>query len=129
MVMCRSNPKDIDVTVQTLRRDTRFAVRGDVFHLHERQRSAPEVQDRQDTASLRRSERERMARSSTRILPRMRTSGCSATRFGTRASKGVERIEFGAEDGSRGDIDYFVRIFQSRIGGRRRPSGMAGYGR
>jgi len=38
-------------------------------------------------------------------------------------SHGVDRIEFGGEDGSRGDVDYFIELFKSGIAaGGTRPS-------
>jgi len=46
---------------------------------------------------------------------------CDAIRYAR--SHGVERIEFGGEDGSRGDVDYFIRLFKVGIAaGGTRPS-------
>jgi len=46
---------------------------------------------------------------------------CDAIRYAR--SHGVERIEFGGEDGSRGDVDYFIRLFKEGIAaGGTRPS-------
>jgi isopropylmalate/homocitrate/citramalate synthase len=46
---------------------------------------------------------------------------CDAIRYAR--SKGVERVEFGGEDGSRGDVDYFIELFRAGIeAGATRPS-------
>ncbi len=46
---------------------------------------------------------------------------CDAIRYAR--SHGVQRVEFGGEDGSRGDVDYFIRLFQEGIkAGATRPS-------
>ncbi len=54
VVMCRSNAKDIDATLSALAATDVVAQRRDVLHLHLGQRSAHEVQDRQDVARARR---------------------------------------------------------------------------
>ena len=53
IVMCRSNARDIDITLDTLREDGRAAVGLHVLHLHLRLRPPPQVQDRQDAAPAR----------------------------------------------------------------------------
>jgi isopropylmalate/homocitrate/citramalate synthase len=46
---------------------------------------------------------------------------CDAIRYAR--EHGVERVEFGGEDGSRGDVDYFIRLFKEGIkAGGTRPS-------
>ena len=46
---------------------------------------------------------------------------CDAIRYAR--SKGVTRVEFGGEDGSRGDVDYFIELFKEGLkAGATRPS-------
>ena len=46
---------------------------------------------------------------------------CDAIRYARKA--GVERVEFGGEDGSRGDVDYFIELFKAGLeAGATRPS-------
>jgi len=46
---------------------------------------------------------------------------CDAIRYAR--SHGVERVEFGGEDGSRGDVEYFIELFKEGIAaGGTRPS-------
>jgi isopropylmalate/homocitrate/citramalate synthase len=46
---------------------------------------------------------------------------CDAIRYARNA--GVERVEFGGEDGSRGDVDYFIELFKAGLeAGATRPS-------
>ncbi len=89
--------------------------RSDVLHLYQRQRSASQVQDRQDAAALRRARRSASGSTCRSSSIARRTSGCSATRSLTRANAASSRIEFGAEDGSRGDVDYFIEYFKAGL--------------
>jgi len=46
---------------------------------------------------------------------------CDAIRYAR--DHGVERVEFGGEDGSRGDVDYFIELFKAGLdAGATRPS-------
>jgi isopropylmalate/homocitrate/citramalate synthase len=46
---------------------------------------------------------------------------CDAIRYAR--AHGVERVEFGGEDGSRGDVDYFIELFKAGLeAGASRPS-------
>ena len=85
VVMCRSNRKDIDVTVETLQEVGIEPCGSDVFHFYQRQRPPPQVQDRQDAACASRDATSRSGstcRSNSIATP---TSDCSATRSVTRA--------------------------------------------
>ena len=114
VVMCRSNRRDIDVTVETLRetgvspREVTFFIftSGSDLHLkYKIGKTLLRFEGRDESEWL--------------DLPlefyrdaniRLQCDAISHAR-----SCGVERIEFGAEDGSRGDVDYFIRYFKAGI--------------
>jgi len=111
VVMCRSNPKDIDVTIAALEevdvspRDVTFFVftSGSDLHLKYKigktllaRAGKPESEWLDLPVSWYREENIKMQ--------------CDAIRYAR--AKGVERVEFGGEDGSRGDVDYFIELFK-----------------
>src|SRR5271155_2962508 len=114
VVMCRSNHSDIDVTVKTLRdagidpREVTFFIftSGSDLHLKYKIGKALlryEGRDEKDWLDL---PLEFYRNANIRLQ-------CDAIRHAR--EHGVERIEFGAEDGSRGDVDYFIKYFQAGL--------------
>ncbi len=120
VVMCRASRKDIDVTVATLResnvdpRDVTFFIftSGSDLHLKYKIGKALlrfEHRDENEWLDL--------------PLEFYRNANiamqCDAIEY-ARAC-GVENIEFGGEDGSRGDVEYFIRYFKAglAVGGTR----------
>ncbi|HKU80907.1 MAG TPA: hypothetical protein VJP76_01965, partial [Candidatus Tumulicola sp.] len=114
VVMCRSNRKDIDVTVETLRaagvepRDVTFFIFTSGSDLHLKYKIGKtllrfEGRDESEWLEL--------------PLQFYRDANvrlqCDA--IGHARSRGVERIEFGAEDGSRGDVEYFIDYFKAGL--------------
>ena len=114
VVMCRSNPKDIDVTVQTLQEvnispsEVTFFIFTSGSDLHLKYKIGKtllklEGRDESEWLDL--------------PLEFYRNANiklqCDAIRYAR--SKGVTSVEFGAEDGSRGDVDYFIRYFKECI--------------
>ncbi len=114
VVMCRSNPKDIDVTVQTLEEvnispsEVTFFIFTSGSDLHLKYKIGKtllklEGRDESEWLDL--------------PLEFYRNANiklqCDAIRYAR--SKGVTSVEFGAEDGSRGDVDYFIRYFKECI--------------
>jgi len=112
VVMCRSNRKDIDVTVKTLRdvgidpRDVTFFIFTSGSDLHLKYKIGKtllrfEGHDESEWLDL---PLEFYRNANIRLQ-------CDAI---THAREhGVERVEFGGEDGSRGDVEYFIRYFQA----------------
>jgi len=111
VVMCRSSRKDIDVTVATLReagiepREVTFFIFTSGSDLHLKYKIGKtllrfEGKDESDWLDL--------------PLEFFRNANvnmqCDAIAYAREC--GVERIEFGAEDGSRGDVDYFISYFK-----------------
>ncbi|MFZ0033054.1 MAG: hypothetical protein WAK84_14415 [Candidatus Cybelea sp.] len=120
VVMCRSNRGDIDVTVKTLRdagvdpRDVTFFIFTSGSDLHLKYKIGKTLLRYEG-----REEREwldlplsfyRDVNIRLQCDAIMHARGC-----------GIERIEFGAEDGSRGDVDYFIEYFKAglKAGGTR----------
>ena len=114
VVMCRSNRGDIDVTVDTLRdagidpRDVTFFIFTSGSDLHLKYKIGKtllrfEGRDEREWLDL--------------PLEFYRDANiklqCDA--IGHARERGVERIEFGAEDGSRGDVDYFIKYFKAGL--------------
>lgn len=114
VVMCRSNRNDIDITVKTLRdvgvdpRDVTFFVFTSGSDLHLKYKIGKtllryEGRDEKDWLDL--------------PLAFFREANihlqCDAIRHAR--EMGVERIEFGAEDGSRGDVEYFIEYFKAGL--------------
>jgi isopropylmalate/homocitrate/citramalate synthase len=114
VVMCRSNRKDIDITVQTLRdvgvepRELTFFIFTSGSDLHLKYKIGKtllryEGRDESEWLEL--------------PLDFYRAANirlqCDAIRHAREC--GVERVEFGAEDGSRGDVDYFIEYFKAGL--------------
>lgn len=114
VVMCRSNPKDIDITVQTLEEvnvspsEVTFFIFTSGSDLHLKYKIGKtllklEGRDESEWLDL--------------PLEFYRNANiklqCEAIRYAR--SKGVTHIEFGAEDGSRGDVEYFIEYFKAGI--------------
>lgn len=112
VVMCRSNRNDIDVTVKTLRdagvepREVTFFIFTSGSDLHLKYKIGKtllrfEGRDEKDWLDL---PLEFYRNANVRLQ-------CDAIRHAR--EYGIDRIEFGAEDGSRGDVDYFVSYFKA----------------
>ena len=122
VVMCRSNRNDIDITAQTLRdvgiepREVTFFIftSGSDLHLkYKIGKTLLRYEGRSEADWL--------------DLPRgfYRAANirlqCDAIRHAREC--GIERIEFGAEDGSRGVVEYFIEYFKAGLGaGGTRPA-------
>lgn len=114
VIMCRSNRSDIDVTVKTLRdagidpREVTFFIFTSGSDLHLKYKIGKtllryEGRDEREWLELPLSfYREANIRLQCDAIAHAR--GC-----------GIERIEFGAEDGSRGDVDYFIEYFKAGL--------------
>jgi isopropylmalate/homocitrate/citramalate synthase len=114
VVMCRSNPADIDVTVQTLRdagvdpSEVTFFIFSSGSDLHLKYKIGKtllrlEGRDESEWLDL---PLEFFRNANIRLQ-------CEAIAHAR--NLGVERIEFGAEDGSRGDVDYFISYFKAGL--------------
>ncbi len=114
VVMCRSNRKDIDVTVATLREAgvdpsaVTFFIFTSGSDLHLKYKIGKtllrfEGRDESEWLEL---PLEFYRNANIRLQ-------CDAIKHAREC--GVERIEFGAEDGSRGDVDYFIEYFKAGI--------------
>lgn len=112
VVMCRSNRNDIDVTVKTLRdvgvdpKDVTFFIFTSGSDLHLKYKIGKtllrfEGRDESEWLDL---PLEFYRNANVRLQ-------CDAIAHARAA--GVEHIEFGAEDGSRGDVDYFISYFKA----------------
>ena len=88
IVMCRSNARDIDITVDTLEQMGMRAARLHVLHLHLRLRPAPQVQDRQDAAAARGPQARGVAGPARLLLPRGQHPHGHARPSPTRAARG-----------------------------------------
>jgi 2-isopropylmalate synthase len=114
VVMCRSNRNDIDVTVKTLRdvgvdpREVTFFIFTSGSDLHLKYKIGKtllryEGRDESEWLDLPLSfYREANIRLQCDAIAHARACG-------------IERIEFGAEDGSRGDVDYFIEYFKAGL--------------
>jgi isopropylmalate/homocitrate/citramalate synthase len=111
VVMCRSNRNDIDVTVATLReigvdpREVTFFIftSGSDLHLkYKIGKTLMRFEHRDESEWL--------------DLPlefyRKANIALQCDAIEHAKACGVERIEFGAEDGSRGDVEYFIEYFK-----------------
>ncbi|MEO9170744.1 MAG: hypothetical protein ABI282_02775 [Candidatus Baltobacteraceae bacterium] len=114
VVMCRSNRKDIDVTIATLREvgiapsQVTFFIFTSGSDLHLKYKIGKtllrfEGRDESEWLDL---PLEFYRNSNIRLQ-------CDAIRYARES--GVERVEFGAEDGSRGDVDYFIAYFKAGL--------------
>lgn len=122
VVMCRSTNKDIDATLSALEdidvapREVTFFVFTSGSDLHMKYKIGKSLLAREGKPE---SEWLDLPLSFYRQANiRMQ---CDAIRYCR--SKGVERVEFGGEDGSRGDVDYFIELFKEGLkAGATRPS-------
>ena len=114
VVMCRSNPADIDVTIETLREigvsaaDVTFFIFTSGSDLHLKYKIGKTLL-----------KREGRDQSEWLDLPlefyRQANINLQNEALRYARSNGVTRIEFGAEDGSRGDVEYFIRYFKEGL--------------
>jgi isopropylmalate/homocitrate/citramalate synthase len=122
VVMCRSSRSDIDVTVKTLRdvgiepREVTFFIFTSGSDLHLKYKIGKTLLRYEG-----RDEREWLDLPLAFYREANIRMQCDAIRHAREC--GVERIEFGAEDGSRGDVEYFVEYFKAgREAGGTRPA-------
>jgi len=114
VVMCRSNRSDIDVTVKTLRevgiepREVTFFVFTSGSDLHLKYKIGKTLLRYEG-----REEREWLDLPLAFYREANIRLQCDAIRHAREC--GVERIEFGAEDGSRGDVAYFIEYFEAGL--------------
>ena len=109
LVMCRSNPKDIDVTIQTLEainvdiNDITFFIFTSGSDLHLKYKIGPTLlkimgRDQSEWLDL---PVEFYREANLKMM-------CDAIRYA--CDRGVKSIEFGGEDGSRADLDYTIEL-------------------
>ncbi len=114
VVMCRSNRSDIDITVKTLREagiepsEVTFFIFTSGSDLHLKYKIGKtllryEGRDEREWLDL---PLEFYRSANIRLQ-------CDAIRHARES--GVERVEFGAEDGSRGDVEYFIEYFKAGL--------------
>lgn len=114
VVMCRSNRNDIDVTVKTLRdvgvdpREVTFFIFTSGSDLHLKYKIGKtllryEGRDENEWLDLPLS------------FYRAANIRLQCDAIAHARACGIERIEFGAEDGSRGDVDYFIEYFKAGL--------------
>ncbi|MBV9719895.1 MAG: hypothetical protein JOZ77_11280 [Candidatus Eremiobacteraeota bacterium] len=114
VVMCRSNRNDIDVTAKTLRdvgvdpRDVTFFIFTSGSDLHLKYKIGKTLLRYEG-----RDEREWLDLPLSFYRQANIRLQCSAIAHAREL--GIERIEFGAEDGSRGDVDYFIEYFKAGL--------------
>ncbi|PZR56717.1 MAG: hypothetical protein DLM50_07750 [Candidatus Meridianibacter frigidus] len=120
VVMCRSNRNDIDVTVETLETagispaDVTFFIFTSGSDLHLKYKIGKtllrfEGKDENQWLDM---PLEFYRRANINLQ-------CDVIRYAR--DRGVKRVEFGAEDGSRGDVEYFIEYFKAGLaagGGR-----------
>lgn len=114
VVMCRSNRRDIDVTIESLQEigvdpsEVTFFVFTSGSDLHLKYKIGKmllrfEGRDESEWLDL--------------PLEFYREvnidAHCDAIRYAR--ERGVQLVEFGAEDGSRGDVDYFIQLFKAGL--------------
>jgi isopropylmalate/homocitrate/citramalate synthase len=114
VVMCRSNRNDIDVTVKTLRdagidpKEVTFFVFTSGSDLHLKYKIGKMLLRYEG-----RDEREWLDLPLTFYRDANVHLQCDAIRHAREC--GVEHIEFGAEDGSRGEVEYFIEYFKAGL--------------
>ncbi len=122
VVMCRSTAKDIDATLTALAeidvapREVTFFVftSGSDLHMKYKIGKALLAREGKDASEWLDLPLSFYRQANIRMQ-------CDAIRYAR--SKGVERVEFGGEDGSRGDVDYFIDLFREGLkAGATRPS-------
>lgn len=122
VVMCRSNAKDIDATLEALEEinvapsDVTFFVFTSGSDLHMKYKIGKTLLAREG-----KDESQWLDLSLDFYRQANIRMQCDAIRYAR--SKGVRFVEFGGEDGSRGDVDYFIDLFRKGIeAGGTRPS-------
>ena len=122
VVMCRSNSKDIDATVVALEginvapNEVTFFVFTSGSDLHMKYKIGKTLLAREG-----RSESEWLDLPLSFYRHANIRMHCDAIRYARQV--GAERVEFGGEDGSRGDVDYFITLFKEGLkAGGTRPS-------
>jgi isopropylmalate/homocitrate/citramalate synthase len=122
VVMCRSNPKDIDATLRALEEinvapsDVTFFIFTSGSDLHMKYKIGKTLLAREGKAESEWLDLplEFYRRANIRMQ-------CDAIKYAR--SNGVRYVEFGGEDGSRGDVNYFIELFRAGIeAGGTRPS-------
>lgn len=114
VVMCRSNPQDIDVTAKTLEEvgvspsEVTFFIFTSGSDLHLKYKIGKTLLKLEG-----RDEREWLDLPLEFYREANIKLQCDAIRYAR--SRGVTNIEFGAEDGSRGDVEYFIRYFKRSL--------------
>ena len=114
VVMCRSNRNDIDVTAETLRavgvepREVTFFIFTSGSDLHLKYKIGKTL-----LRYAGRDEREWLELPLSFYREANIRLQCDAIAHAR--ERGVERIEFGAEDGSRGDVEYFIEYFKAGL--------------
>jgi isopropylmalate/homocitrate/citramalate synthase len=114
VVMCRSTRGDIDVTVETLRdvgvdpREVTFFIFTSGSDLHLKYKIGKTLLRYEG-----RDEREWLELPLAFYRDANIRLQCDAIRHAREC--GIERIEFGAEDGSRGDVEYFIEYFKAGL--------------
>jgi isopropylmalate/homocitrate/citramalate synthase len=114
VVMCRSNRGDIDVTVKTLRdagidpREVTFFIFTSGSDLHLKYKIGKTLLRYEG-----REEREWLDLPLSFYRNANIRLQCDAIAHAR--GSGIDRIEFGAEDGSRGDVDYFIEYFKAGL--------------
>ena len=108
LAMCRSNPKDIDVVINTLAQigakpdDVSILVLSTISDLHIKYKLGRTLLKREG-----RSEKDWMKLPLKFYREANTALICEAIKYGR--SKGISRIEFASEDSSRGNIEYGVK--------------------
>ena len=122
VVMCRSNAKDIDSTLTALEAinvapsDVTFFIFTSGSDLHMKYKIGKTLLAREG-----RNESEWLDLPLSFYRQANIRMQCDAIRYAR--SNGVRYVEFGGEDGSRGDVDYFIELFREGIrAGGTRPS-------
>jgi isopropylmalate/homocitrate/citramalate synthase len=122
VVMCRSNAKDIDATLLALEQiavapsDVTFFIFTSGSDLHMKYKIGKTLLAREN-----KSESEWLNLPLEFYRQANIRMQCDAIRYAR--SRGVRFVEFGGEDGSRGDVDYFIELFRKGIeAGGTRPS-------
>ncbi len=114
VVMCRSNRNDIDITAETLRavgmepREVTFFIFTSGSDLHLKYKIGKTL-----LRYAGRDEREWLELPLSFYREANIRLQCDAIAHAR--ERGVERIEFGAEDGSRGDVEYFIEYFKAGL--------------
>jgi len=122
VVMCRSNSKDIDATLQALAAidvapsDVTFFIFTSGSDLHMKYKIGKTLLAREG-----RPDSEWLDQPLSFYRQANIRMQCDAIRYA--CQNGVRSVEFGGEDGSRGDVEYFIELFRAGLAaGGTRPS-------